>query len=235
RYDFDAQTGRLYEEHRSALVRDGDTFELRLPQGDPVPDRSESEVPTSSHGRSRLTVHPRPGHHLEPTLSAATATARLLARYENDPTAQSRFTADWNGDRIPWEDFYFDAARDAHRLARTIEQHAHPVAVSGTIKDSGSTTSGGSYSIELDTDGGVRHRPTGRWIHVRIYSTDPDLLDFQVGQRILGYGQWQTWIPDHSATNYFVRLWLNHRSAMTRIGPVRQSSRIGSSRPTQGG
>lgn len=219
RYDFDVQAGRLLHEHRSAIDHDGDIYELRLPETGPRPDVPDVEPPADTAGRDRLTVHPRRGHQLEPTLSAAAAIARLLAIYENDPEARARFTARWNGRRIPWKDFYFDTAHDARHLARVVEQDEHPVAVSGVIKRAGPTTNGSAQLVELDTERGVSHPPTKRWIHIRALSNDTNRLDYAVGQRVLGYGKWATYIPDGQSNNHDVRLWVDHRSVITATDP----------------
>lgn len=137
---------------------------------------------------------------------------------QTDPEAQARFTARWNGHRIPWKDFYFDTAHDASHLARTVEQYEHPVAVSGIVKRAGTTTKDSGYLIELDTERGVSHPPTKRWIHIRALSNDADRLNFRVGQRVLRYGQWTTYTPDQSI-NHYVHLWIDHRSLITAIDP----------------
>lgn len=216
RYDFDAQAGRLLEEHRSAISVSGDIYELRLPETDPVLDDSDAEPGARSDGRDRLTVRTRQGHTIEPVLSAAAAIARLIATYENDPEARARFTARWKGRRITWDDFYFDAAHDARHLARVVEARDHPVAVSGVVKRSGRTTNDTADLIELDTQRGVSHPPTGRWIHIRILREDPDRLPHQPGQRVLGYGSWSHFEPD-SSRNHYVNLWSDHRALITAV------------------
>ncbi len=214
RYDFDAQAGRLVEEHRSAVSKTGDTYELRLPEIDPQPADGDVEPDIHPDGRDRLTVRTRQGHTIEPVLSAAAAIARLIATYENDPRARARFTARWKGRRISWDDFYFDTAHDARHLAQVVADHDHPVAVGGVVKRAGRTTNDSADLIELDTERGVSHPPTGRWIHIRVLRKDPGRLTHQTGQRVLGYGQWDDFEP-HGSTSHYVNLWVDHRSLIT--------------------
>ena len=213
RYDFDAQAGRLLEEHRHAISKTGDSYELRLPETTPQTDSTDPESHVHPEGRDRLTVHTRRGHTLEPVLSAASAIARLIATYENDPEACARFSARWKGRRISWDDFYFDTAHDARHLAHVVADGDHPVAVSGLVKRAGRTTNDSADLVELDTERGVSHPPTGRWIHIRILRKDPDRLSFDVGQRVIGYGQWTTYTPERSKNRY-LHLWIDHRSLL---------------------
>lgn len=214
RYDFDAQAGRLLEEHRHAISKTGDIYELRLPETTPHTEGTDRDPDVNPDGRDRLTVHTRRGHTLEPVLSAAAAIARLIATYENDPEARARFTARWKGRRISWDDFYFDTAHDARHLAHVVEASDHPVAVSGVIKLIGRTTNDTADLIELDTERGVSHPPTGRWIHIRILRRDPDHLTHGTGQRVLGYGQWDHFEPSGS-NNHYVNLWIDRDSLAT--------------------
>lgn len=226
RYDFDAQAGRLLEEHRHAVSKTGDIYELRLPEVTPQTEDVGQGLGVNPDGRDRLTVHTRSGHTLEPVLSAAAAIARLIATYENDPQARARFAARWKGRRIAWDDFYFDTAHDARRLAQVIADGDHPVAVSGVVKETGRTTNDTADLIELDTERGVSHPPTGRWIHIRVLRKDPGRLSHGPGQRVLGYGQWSHFEPD-SSRNHYVNLWINHGALITTIDdqpPARQET-----------
>lgn len=213
-YDFDAQAGRLLQEHRSAVTKKGDTYELRLPQAESQPGDGDVEPDTRPDGRDRLTVRTRQGHTLAPVLSAAAAIARLIAVHENDPEARARFAARWKGRRISWDDFYFDTAHDARRLAQVVADRDHPVAVSGVVKRAGRTTNDSADLLELDTERGVSHPPTGRWIHIRTLRKDPDHLSYDTGQRVLGYGQWTTYTPEKS-NNHYIHLWIDDRSLIT--------------------
>lgn len=216
RYDFDAQAGRLLHEHRSTVSKTGDIYELRLPDITPQTEGADQRPDVNPDGRDRLTVHTRRGHTLEPVLSAAAAIERLIATYENDPEARARFTARWKGRRISWDDFYFDTAHDARHLAHVVEASDHPIAVSGVVKRTGRTTNDSADLIELDTERGVSHPPTGRWIHIRILRKDPDRLTHGTGQRVLGYGQWDHFEPPGSKSHY-VTLWLDRASAATLV------------------
>ncbi|WP_354588567.1 hypothetical protein [Janibacter sp. UYMM211] len=214
RYDFDARVGRLHEEHRSALTKDGDVYELRLPETDTAPPGAALLADTRSDGRDRLTIHPRRGHTLAPVLSAAAAIAAMISTYDDDPQARARFAARWKGERIAWEDFYFDVAQDARRLARVVAGRDHPVAVSGHVKRVGRTARDTADVVELATGRGVTHPPNGRWIHVRLMSKAPGALPREVGQRVLGYGRWEHFEPEDS-DNHYVNLWVDHASSVT--------------------
>lgn len=214
RFDFDAQVGRLIVEHRHAVTKNGDVYELQLPDFDADPsDDDVGDLPNLG-GRDRLTVNTLNDHPLVPVLSAAAAIARLIATYEHDPDARARFVARWQGREIPWNDFYFDVTHDARHLARIVESESHPVAVAGNVKFTGRTTRNDADLLELDTEGGVSYPPTGRWIHVRVMRNDPGRLTHDVGERVLGYGAWGQFEPQESK-NHYVSLWINDQSLIT--------------------
>lgn len=215
-YDFDAEVGRLLVEHRREIERNGDVYELRLPDLSGGVDEAAPDPVAESGARDRLVVHEQPGRRLPPALMAAAAVARLLRVYEDDPEAQARFRASWNGRTIPWGDFYFDVARDALRLGQVIRaEKGYPVAVAGTVKKLGESASGQSY-VELDTVRGVPDKASARWIHVRAYSNQAKHLPFETGQRVLGYGHWKAYAPDDSSSIFF-NLWVDHRSLIATV------------------
>jgi len=219
-YDFDARTGELHRQHRSVVRKDGDIYELRLPSPQVLGYRLRADRPATE--RSRLDIRTRSGgSEIDPVIAAALAIVRLLRRFGDDPAAQRRFRAHFEGTTIPWRDFCFDATRDAKRLAAVVAQKpTHPIAVYAPVKATGSSQSGETYFIRLDTRTRVRDSE-GALLSVFLRSTDDRLAQApRPGEYALGFGmEWGDHLPSLGGTRH-LRLWTDNPRTIARWVPV---------------
>lgn len=196
-YDFHAQAGKLTVDYRSEIEKRGNHYTLIL--ADPAPSRV---VPTAEEApadpRSRLDVRARPGApRLHPTISAASAIARLLASFDNDPAARNAFRATYQGKTYRWEQIYFHAPHDTQRLERTVTSRtSRPLIVRGKVRTTGESSTGDTHFAQLITSSDTNAE--GRFINVYLRSEHPEDVQFNIDDDVIAYGQWTRFSPPNS-------------------------------------
>ncbi|GAB2663669.1 hypothetical protein GCM10027169_27550 [Gordonia jinhuaensis] len=216
RYHFDERVGDIATEYRQEIERDADTYLLILrdPQSLAGPEDDEGE---DNDGREvRTDVETAGGAALHPTIQAARAIARLLRHFRNDPAAQARFKASYQGVRIAWEDFFFDAEHDAPSLAaRLLDTSQYPIAVLGRATLVQPFKNGDGRSVHLQTPPGAKG-PDGRWVNAVLRASQPRFLGYEADDVILGYGNWQLY-PESGGARVDARLWCDVGSATIKF------------------
>ncbi|MBT0773156.1 hypothetical protein KIH74_29705 [Kineosporia sp. J2-2] len=130
-FDFRARANEIARNHRGAVQRAGDYYELLLPDlnqqtpSEPATTRRQSssiyrEISTDT-SRSKLI----------PVLNGAARIAALLRNYQDDEEAAGRFQARHQGSTIAWKDFCVDAQTDITAAFHRSLAHGYPLAVHG--------------------------------------------------------------------------------------------------------
>lgn len=235
-YHFDARAGELVSEYRREIERHGDHFVLLL--RDPaLPGTVADADPPPADPRSRLEIQPHTGvAALHRTLSAASAIARLLRTFENDPQAQSAFQASYRGRIYSWEDIYFDTAHDIARLVHTIEEDeaqtgqvgsSHPLVVRGAVLEPAEpSVSGYFHRLFLDSRRDATESQKHAVDVALLTGTPASLLPYQKGDEILAYGLWRTVGRTFGSRTVQVSLWCDNHGATAKVMPGSRSSSL---------
>ena len=201
RYDFKNRAEQVIRDSRGTVVRDGDVYELRLPEPDTVeqPDR----LPPSSRGRPQARSHISSSEHvLTPALGSAAEIVRLLRDFDDDPHAARRFRARYKRMKIPWDHFCHstDESDAIASIASRLSERAtlqRPLALHGTVGSAGPASSGTCYRVRDDQVGHVDYAGRKHQLYVVVCSENTDALaHLREGDRWLGYGRWKRWIGD---------------------------------------
>lgn len=215
-FDFERRATELISDSRGALIKNGEDYELRLPQEAPSAQDAAPERAGGARGRiARLQVTAA-SFRLSPMIRTAAGILRLLRRFEGSDDAASRFRAVYGGRRLTWEQFCRPTS-DAESILEHLRRprgRRYPLAIHGTVGMLAEAKHGGSFSL-LDAHAGTTlHEGRERevWVTVRSRSRAA-LRDAQQGDHWLAYGQWSCWIPDH-ARRIEIQLWIDTPSAL---------------------
>jgi hypothetical protein len=172
----------------------------------------KEKTPTKSGRRTavRITSTQPP---LSPVIGSAAAIQRFLDRYPGDKDALKLFHISYQGRHIPWSEFCYGDDRSATSwLAQRLTsgpQPAHPIAIHGTITESGTARSQASVYAEQDLHTKITHGGQPRWLYVRLRTRDARLTaSLTPGRRFLAVGSWRTFCPEKGRSLELV-LWLS--------------------------
>lgn len=210
RYDFKNRAEHLIRDSRGSVVRDGDVYELRLPDPDKVepPDRLVPSRPGRPHARLQVTNSDRT---LTPALGSAAHIVRLLRDFDDDDDAASRFRVRHAGSKVPWSQFCRSTA-ETTAIATHLDQPASsrcPLALHGTVGAVGPAGSGNTYQLRDGHEGTLDHPDGRRRLRVTLRSTNTDTFgQAKPGDRWLGFGHWRLWIAPRAPIAE-VQLWID--------------------------
>ena len=196
RYDFKNRAERLIEDSRGTVVREGDIYELRLP--DPHKIEPSDRLPASKAGRpqARLQVSTS-DRMLTPALGSAARIVRLLREFDDDSDAARRFRARYAARKITWARFCRstkEATLIASQLGEPIASQ-YPLALHGTVGTVGPAGGGGTHQLHDDQETYLDRADGTRRLRVVVRTKNADTFDqMKRGDRWLGYGHWRLWI-----------------------------------------
>jgi hypothetical protein len=196
RYDFQNRAERVIQDSRGTVVRDGDIYELCLPDPDKVEPPDRLPPSRAGHPQARLQVSTS-DRTLTPALGSAARIVRLLHDFDDDPAAARRFRARYAGRKITWARFCRSTTETAAIASHLNEPAAgqHPLALHGIVGTVGQASSGNTYQLRDDHEGYLDHADGQRRLRVVVRSKNADTFTrVQPGDTWLGYGHWQLWI-----------------------------------------
>lgn len=209
-YDFKNRAENIIRDSRGTLVKDGEDYELRLPDPDTIepPDPRPPGNPGEPTARLSVTTS---NHTLVPALSTAAAIVRLLREFDDDPDAARRFRARYAGKKLRWNQFCRHAT-EAAAIAAHLERPPktrHPLAVHGTVRDIGTAHSGNTQQLRDEHEDYLDHAGERRRLRIVVRSRNPDTFtDLHPGDRWLGYGHWRLWLAPRAPIAE-IQLWID--------------------------
>ncbi len=196
RYDFKNRAERLIQDSRGTVIRDGDIYELRLPDPDKIEPPDRLPPSRAGHPQARLQVS-NSDRTLTPALGSAARIVRLLREFDDDPDAARRFRARYAARKITWAQFCRSTA-DAALIASQLDApvaNQHPLALHGTVSTVGPAGGGGTHQLRDDHEGYLDHTDGPRRLRVVVRSKNADTFNqVKPGDSWLGYGRWRLWI-----------------------------------------
>ncbi|SFO87518.1 hypothetical protein [Amycolatopsis rubida] len=215
-YDFKNRAENLIRDSRGTLVKDGEDYELRLPDPDTIepPDPLPPSKPGKPTARLAVTASP---YRLVPALSTAAGIVRLLREFDDDPDASSRFRARYAGRTLRWNEFC-RGANEAVAIAGYLGHGPaarHPLALHGIVRDVGTAHSRNTHQLRDEHEDYLDHAGERRRLRVVVRSRNPGAFaQVRPGDRWLGYGHWKLW-PAPSAPVTEVQLWIDGPWSLT--------------------
>ncbi|MCZ4326731.1 hypothetical protein [Brachybacterium paraconglomeratum] len=215
-FDFERRATELISDSRGTLTKNGEHYELRLPQEAPSPQDAAPERSGGTHGRiARLQVNAA-SFRLAPTIRTAAGILRLLRRFAGSDDAVARFRAVYGKKRLTWEQFCRPAS-DAESIMKHLRgqrDRQHPLAVHGTVGLVSESKQGSSFSLLDAYAGTVLHEGQERQVRVTVRSRNRAALrGAQQGDHWLAYGQWSYWVMDH-VPRIEIQLWIDTPSSL---------------------
>lgn len=207
-YDFKNRAEHLVRDSRGTLVKDGEDYELRLPDPDTIAPPDSRPPSTTGEPTARLSVTNRT---LVPALSTAAGILRLLREFDDDPDAARRFRARYAGKKLRWNQFCLHAS-EADTVAAHLQQPPkirHPLVVHGTVRDIGTAHSGNTHQLRDEHEDYLDHLGERRRLRIVVRSKNNDTLtDVRPGDRWLGYGHWRLWLAPRAPIAE-IQLWID--------------------------
>ncbi|MDX3663730.1 hypothetical protein PV646_41155 [Streptomyces sp. ID05-26A] len=210
RYDFKNRADHLIRDSRGTIVREGEIYELRLPDPDKI--EPPDQLPPSGAGRpqARLQVSTS-DRTLTPALGSAARIVRLLRDFDNDPDAARRFRARYAAMKITWAHFC-RSTTEAAAIASHLDEafvDQHPLALHGTVGTAGPAGKGGTYQLRDDHESLLDRVDGPRRLRVVVRSKNTDTFNqLKSGDKWLGYGHWRLWIAARAPIAE-VQLWID--------------------------